>query len=101
MKLLTFLVLFFVAVSSASAQNICAKREEVVQRLWERWQETLTANGLANDNRLIEVFVSKKGSWTVIISDPSGRSCVASAGQGWTLHEPKNPAKDMRWLQNP
>ena len=91
MKLLTFLVMFFVAMSSASAQNLCAKREEVVQRLWDKWQEVLTANGLANDNRLIEVFVSKNGSWTVIISDPSGRSCVASAGQNWTLREQSPP----------
>ena len=91
MKLLTFLVMFFVAMSSASAQNLCAKREEVVQRLWDKWQEVLTANGLANDNRLIEVFVSKNGSCTVIISDPSGRSCVASAGQNWTLREQPPP----------
>ena len=91
MKLLTFIVLFFMAMSSASAQNLCAKREEVVQRLWDKWQEALTANGLANDNRLIEVFVSKKGSWTIIISDPSGRSCVASAGQNWTLRKSESP----------
>jgi hypothetical protein len=93
MKLLTFLVLFFVAVSSASAQDICAKREEIVQRLWDRWQEVLTANGLADANRLIEVFVSENGSWTIVITDASGRSCVASAGQGWTPRDPKTPPK--------
>jgi hypothetical protein len=93
MKLLSLLVMFFVAVSSASAQNICAKREEVIERLWSRWQELLTANGLANDNRLIEVFVSEHGSWTIVITDASGRSCVASAGRGWTPREPKIPPK--------
>jgi C4-type Zn-finger protein len=91
MKPLVFCVMFFVAMSTAAAQNICAKREEIIQKLWDRWQEVLTANGLANDNRLIEVFVSKKGSWTIIISDPNGRSCVASAGQNWTLQESKYP----------
>tara|TARA_R100000781_G_scaffold18611_5_gene14429 strand:- start:6155 stop:6442 length:288 start_codon:yes stop_codon:yes gene_type:complete len=93
MKPLIFFVLVLMAVSSASAQNICAKREEVVERLWNRWQEVLTANGLTNDNQLVEVFVSKKGSWTIIISDPSGKSCVASAGQNWTLREPKEPKR--------
>ena len=93
MKPLTFFVLFFMAVSSASAQNICAKREEVVERLWNKWQEVLTANGLTNDNQLVEVFVSKKGSWTIIISDPSGKSCVASAGQNWTLRKQEEPGR--------
>ena len=91
MKLLAFLVLFFVAVSSASAQNFCATRKEVIERLWNRWQELLTANGLAINNKLVELFVSKEGSWTIIISDPSGRSCVASAGQSWTPREPRVP----------
>tara|TARA_R100001143_G_C3246860_1_gene81716 strand:- start:163 stop:450 length:288 start_codon:yes stop_codon:yes gene_type:complete len=91
MKLLTFLVLFFVAVSSASAQNLCATREEVVERLWNRWQEVLTANGLAINNKLVELFVSEEGSWTIVITDPSGRSCVASAGQGWIPREPRIP----------
>ena len=91
MKLLTFIVLFFMAMSSASAQNICAKREEIIQKLWDKWQEVLTANGLANDNRLIEVFVSEKGSWTIIISDPNGHSCVASAGRNWTLRKSESP----------
>ena len=91
MNPLVFCVMFFVAMSTAAAQNIWAKREEIIQKLWDRWQEVLTANGLANDNRLIEVFVSKKGSWTIIISDPNGRSCVASSGQNWTLQESKYP----------
>jgi|ETNvirnome_2_300_1030623.scaffolds.fasta_scaffold07161_3 hypothetical protein len=93
MKPLVFSVMLFVAMSTAAAQDICAKREEVVQRLWDRWQEVLTANGLADYNRLIEVFVSKNGSWTIVITDASGRSCVASAGQGWTPRDPKTPPK--------
>ncbi len=88
MKPLILFVLVLMAVSSASAQNICAKREEVVERLWNRWQEVLTANGLTNNNQLVEVFVSKKGSWTIIISDPTGKSCVASAGQNWIKRSP-------------
>jgi hypothetical protein len=93
MKPLVFCVMLFVAMSTAAAQNICAKREEVIQRLWDRWQEKLVANGLSNDNRLIELFVAENGSWTVIISDSTGRSCVASAGQNWTARESEEPGR--------
>ena len=85
--------MFFVAMSTAAAQNICAKREEIVEKLWNRWQEKLVAHGLANDNRLVELFVAGNGSWTVVVSDPNGRSCVASAGLDWTSKIPEAPGK--------
>ena len=76
----------------AAAQNICAARDEVVQRLWDRWQEAQVALAVINDGKLLEIFVSERGSWTVIISDPNGRACVASAGQEWTVFStPKAP----------
>ena len=84
MKTLAIASLLLLLSSAAAAQNICGPRDDVVKRLWERWGEKQAAMGLANDNRLVEVFVAKNGSWTVIISDSSGRSCVASAGKNWT-----------------
>jgi hypothetical protein len=78
--------------TTAAAQNICAPRNDVVKRLWDRWQEAQITVAMINDGRLLEIFVSKKGSWTAIISDPNGRSCVASAGQEWTIFDaPKKP----------
>lgn len=78
----------------AAAQNICADRDDVVQRLWDRWQEAQTAYGLVNDGRMVEVFVAADKSWTIIISDVNGRSCVASAGKNWTVFDaPKVPGK--------
>ena len=50
----------------AAAQNICAARDDVVQRLWDRWQEAQVALAVINDGKLLEIFVSERGSWTVI-----------------------------------
>ena len=78
--------------SAAVAQNICAPRDDVVKRLWAKWQEAQITVAMINDGRLLEIFVSEKGSWTAIISDPNGQSCVASAGQEWTTFDfPKRP----------
>ena len=78
----------------AAAQNICAERGEMVNRLYEKWEEAQIGYGLVNDGRMIEIFVanSDDSSWTIIISDPSGKSCVASAGKNFTIFDdPKVP----------
>ena len=90
----------FVAVflcAPAAAQTVCADRDDVVQRLWDRWQEAQIAFGLANDGRIIEVFVSSTSqSWTIIISDANGRSCVAGSGKNWSvLATPTVPGKGI------
>ena len=77
---------------TAAAQNLCAPRTDLVKRLWDRWQEAQVSLAMINDGRLLEIFASEAGSWTAIISDPNGRSCVASAGQEWTVFDaPKKP----------
>lgn len=95
MKLFSIVVAIFLiaGVTSAAAQNICAERGELVKKLWDKWQEAQVARGLVNDNRLVEIFVSQKGSWTIIISDISGKSCVASAGKNWVSRGFKAPGK--------
>jgi hypothetical protein len=32
---------------------------------------------------VLEVFVSDTGTWTVVVTDPKGVSCVLAAGQSW------------------
>ena len=39
--------------------------------------------GLGITGNLVEVFVSDKGAFTILLSDPSGRSCIATTGQNW------------------
>jgi len=84
MKTLAIASLVLLLSSAAAAQNICALRSEMISRLWDKYTERQVAVGLINDNRLVEVFVSEEGDWTIIITDITGRSCVASAGKNWT-----------------
>ena len=90
---IVFAIFLIAGVTSAAAQNICAERGELIKKLWDKWQEAQVARGLVNDNRLVEVFVSEEGSWTIIISDISGKSCVASAGKNWVSREFEVPGK--------
>ncbi len=74
----------FLSASSANAEQFCAPRDTAVLQLEKQFGEMVSGRGLAaNGKRMIELFVSEKGSWTVLISDPNGRSCVMSSGENW------------------
>ncbi len=74
----------FLSASSANAEQLCAPRNKAVMQLDEQFGEMVSGRGLAvNGKRMIELFVSEKGSWTVLVSDPNGRSCVMASGENW------------------
>ena len=53
-------------------------------QLEKQFRELVSGRGLAaNGKRMIELLVSEKGSWTVLISDSNGRSCVMAGGENW------------------
>lgn len=68
----------------AAAQQACLLRDTTVTRLEERYGERVLGRGLANaGTAMFELFVSETGSWTVVVSDPKGRSCVVASGEDW------------------
>ena len=74
----------FLSASSANAEQLCAPRDRAVTQLENHFGEMVARRGLAaNGKRMIELFVSENGSWTVLVSDPNGRSCVMASGENW------------------
>ena len=73
------------APPAALAQTNCAPRDILVERLKERYAETLKGGGLQNADLMLEVWSSDStGSFTVLMSRADGISCVIAAGQDWT-----------------
>lgn len=73
-----------VFAETASAQQACAPREKVTLKLEEKYSEKVVWRGLAPSGQaLFELFVNEAGSWTVIVSDPHGQSCVVAVGESW------------------
>lgn len=67
-----------------AATATCGERAELLQQLAQRFSEKPVAVGLSNSGQLIEVLTSDAGStWTIIISQPNGKSCLAAAGESW------------------
>lgn len=81
------------AAPPAFAQG-CADRDVLVERLKSKYSEVRTAGGLhgsASDARsaLVEVWSSEKtGTFTVIMTNARGISCVVAAGTDWHQHVP-------------
>lgn len=69
---------------------ICADRAKVVERLREKYGESREAVGLLQDQRVVEVWRSEKtGSWTIVVTLPSGATCLLAAGDNWEeVNEP-------------
>jgi hypothetical protein len=69
---------------AATAQDTpCAERNNVVDTLDSQYKESPRAIGLVSKEAVLEVFVSETGTWTVVVTDPQGVSCVLAAGQSW------------------
>lgn len=84
-----FAIIFF--TTPAMAEMVCGKRADIVQRLSSGFEEQPRSAGLAADGKLVEVFASKKGTWTIIFTQPGGLTCLVAVGDNWQIiEEPVN-----------
>ncbi len=68
----------------AEAQQVCVTHDKAALELEEKFEEQVIGRGLTpNGKAMFELFVSVSGSWTVLVSEPSGRSCVVATGESW------------------
>jgi len=78
------LLLLGSAVSPAAAQQMmCGDRGKVVASLEKGYSEAPSSMGLASNGSVIEIFTSAKGTFTIIMTQPSGLSCLMAAGESW------------------
>lgn len=83
--MLRVLLAFLTTTASlpAIAQSLCADRSSIVDQLARDHREEPTALGLTPNGRVLEVLTSDDGTWTIIVSDPHGRTCLLAAGEAW------------------
>ncbi len=64
----------------------CMDRQEAIKNLKEDFSEHRMGLGIdPSVNVVFEIFASKEGTWTIIITFPNGRSCQIASGEGWTV----------------
>ena len=89
-------LVFGLTASGASAQGMCGSRVELLKLLGEKYTEAPSGFGTIGDKALIEVYVSDKGTFTIVASKPDGTSCILAAGQNWEKVDP--PKKKLTSL---
>ena len=68
----------------AAAQQVCAPRDQIVQRLAEKYGETRKGYGLQSASLVVELYASDEtGTWTLIATRPDGTSCAMAVGKAW------------------
>lgn len=61
----------------------CGAREDMAERLKTGYDEHPSALGLSSNGRLLEVYTSINGTWSIILTRPDGISCLVAVGENW------------------
>lgn len=65
---------------------VCAPREALLTSLSREYSEAPQAVGLANNGSVVELLSTRDGkTWTLLMTQPDGTSCVIAAGEAWDL----------------
>ncbi|MCB5176050.1 hypothetical protein [Microvirga lenta] len=82
---LVFGALVAFASSPVSAQTSCGPRDQLVKVLSEQYKESPVSIGLAQPGRVVEVFASSSGTWSMVMTMPNGTACMIAAGENWEM----------------
>jgi hypothetical protein len=95
---IVFVYISFLALAfsiPAQAVGLCGSRADFIKALSDKYQETGKALGIAGQVNLVEIFASKAGTWTILVTTPEGKSCIIAAGSSW---EDLPPSKNLTSL---
>ncbi len=67
----------------AQKASSCVDRSDFLKHLSSNYSEAPIAMGLTASGKVLEVVASKSGTWTIIVTLPSGLTCGVAAGESW------------------
>ena len=94
------LVLALIPLSSwpAQAQQICEPRSTMVARMTANYGEVPVARAITAVSTILEVLAAPGGvTWSIIITNDAGLSCMVAIGEGWQALAPPQ-GQPMRFL---
>ena len=84
-RALAAVVALLLSAAPAYAQQVCVLHGTAIAQLASQYSEQVVGRGLVgNGKAVVEIFVSETGTWTTVVTDTDGRSCVVASGVSWT-----------------
>ncbi|WP_224407930.1 hypothetical protein [Afifella sp. IM 167] len=71
------------AASTRLSVPQCAEHGKMVEILAQEYKELPKALGIVRGERIMQLFVSERGTWTIVVTKTSGSTCIVAAGQDW------------------
>lgn len=72
------------ALAGAAQAAECGPRDQIVERLAQKYGETRRSIGLDAGNQVVEMFAADAtGTWTITVTKPNGRTCLIASGQAF------------------
>lgn len=68
---------------SAQAQFVCGGHGDLVAGLAQAFQQRQIGYGVVGQAAIVEIYVSASGTWTMLVTDVQGQSCIIATGEGW------------------
>lgn len=92
MKLPALLLMLSASSSAAQMATIitvpCEETKSMLDSLAKDFNENPIGTGITKRGDLVQIYVSDKGTFTVVRSTPNGFSCMISNGTDWNAEKP-------------
>ncbi len=80
---LVALVLGFCVAEAVAAPIQCASVSAIDRLLRQKYQERPIGEGTANGERWAQLYISRKGTYSFVVTKTTGEACIVAAGEGW------------------
>ena len=98
LTLLTVLVTVFlcqpVPAQTLRHGPLCGDRTALMSQLKGKYSERPKSMGLAANGSVLEVLTAKSGTWTILLTNPQGITCMIAAGDNWEEMEQKDDGEE-------
>jgi len=82
------LALCLIASPALAAETVCLDRAELIATLDTRYGQRQTVRSVVAQGQILEIYVSPKGEWTMVLVPPEPgtlKACFVASGTGFMM----------------
>ena len=82
-------LLLLLMFSKEADAAMCGPHKKIEKLLTDRYQESTHGVGLVSDRGIVQLYISDKGTWSIVMTTAAGSTCIIAAGHAWEQIEAK------------